>query len=506
MAVTEVTKTSYGQRVGSSFRGIGSGFLLLLIVGTVLLWWNEGRAVKTAKMLNRAEKVAVEMPDINTVNPEFDGQLVHASGMVATSDVLIDNLFGIQEKAIKLNRSVEYYQVQETSSSKTKDKLGGGQETVTTYDYKNGWSSSRINSSEFKDEKYRGANFVLCDVENQDWLAENVTFGAYRLPSELIRSISGEKPVELSLSEDVIKCLNQTAATVKKDTAVILAGRSEVTYKYIHISDNVLYIGADPMNPQIGDVKITFTKVLPGQVSILAKVAGDTFTKHTDKNGKSLETLSMGVKAMDEMFSSERASNKMWKWLLRLVGFFLIMGGLKGIFEILVTILKVIPFLANLVNLAMNIVIGVVAFACTLIVIALAWLYYRPVLGILLAIASPLLYSSPRRVRVKKGLRLLRFPMLPGRVGFSGNNKFKRASKSLIDLGHSLFTYCCVAGGRDTPPGGLHFASLRSGPSHCLLRPRYPRVLVSNGPLPLPLCGGAQAPGRGIPSSATKLA
>ena len=145
------------------------------------------------------------------------------------------------------------------------------------------------------------------------------------------------------------------------------------------------------LGKKVGDkltVKITFTKVLPGQVSILAKVAGDTFTKHTDKNGKSLETLSMGVKAMDEMFSSERASNNMWKWLLRLVGFFLIMGGLKGIFEILVTILKVIPFLANLVNLAMNIVIGVVAFAITLIVIALAWLYYRPVLGIiLLAIA-----------------------------------------------------------------------------------------------------------------------
>ena len=90
------------------------------------------------------------------------------------------------------------------------------------------------------------------------------------------------------------------------------------------------------------------------------------------------------MKAMDEMFSSERASNNMWKWLLRLVGFFLIMGGLKGIFEILVTILKVIPFLANIVNLAMNIVIGVVAFAITLIVIALAWLYYRPVLGIIL--------------------------------------------------------------------------------------------------------------------------
>lgn len=383
MAVQVTTKTSYGQRLGSSFRGIGSGFLLL-IVGTVLLWWNEGRAVKTARMLNRAEKVAIEMPDINSVNPEFDGKLVHATGKVATNDVLIDNLFGIQENAIKLERDVEYYQVQETSSSKTKDKLGGGQETVTTYDYKNGWSSSRINSSEFKDEKYRGSNIVLSDVENQDWIAENVTFGAYRLPSELIRSISGDKPVELSLSEDVIKALNKTAAMVKKDTAVLLAQAALKDYKYVHVNNNVVYIGADPMNPQIGDVKITFTKVLPGDVSVLAKVAGDTFTKHTDKNGKSLETLSMGVKAMDEMFSSERSTNKMWTWLLRILGFFLIAGGLKGIFEILITILKVIPFIANIVNLATNIVLNVVAFAWTVIVIALAWVYYRPVLGILL--------------------------------------------------------------------------------------------------------------------------
>ena len=121
----------------------------------------------------------------------------------------------------------------------------------------------------------------------------------------------------------------------------------------------------------------------------MAKVAGDTFTKHTDKNGKSLETLSMGVRAMDEMFSSERSSNKMWTWILRILGFFLVAGGLKGIFDILVTILKVIPFLANLVNLAVNLVLNVVAFAWTLIVIALAWVYYRPVLGILLlAIAA----------------------------------------------------------------------------------------------------------------------
>ena len=383
MAVTEVTKTSYGQRLGNSFKGIGTGFLLL-IAGTVLLWWNEGRAVKTTRMLNRAEKVAIEMPDINSVNPEFEGKLVHATGAAVTNDILIDNLFGIKENAVKLDRKVEYYQVRETSSSTTKDKIGGGQETTTTYDYKEGWSSVRINSSEFKDAKYRGVNFVLCDAESDNWTAENVTFGAYRLPKELISSISGDKPVELNLSEDLLKTINAAAGAAKKDTSRTLVEAVTGDLKYVHVKDNVLYIGQSSMNPQVGDVKITFTKVLPGDVSILAKVAGDSFTKHTDKNGKSLETLSMGTKAMDEMFASEHSSNKMWTWILRILGFFLVAGGLKGIFEIVITILKVIPFIANIVNLATNIVLNVVAFAWTVIVIALAWVYYRPVLGILL--------------------------------------------------------------------------------------------------------------------------
>lgn len=60
MAYTETTTTTYGQRVKKSFGGIGSG-ILLFIVGTILLWWNEGRAVKTTKMLNEAAGVTVEM-------------------------------------------------------------------------------------------------------------------------------------------------------------------------------------------------------------------------------------------------------------------------------------------------------------------------------------------------------------------------------------------------------------------------------------------------------------
>lgn len=107
MAYTETTTTTYGQRVKKSFGGIGSG-ILLFIVGTILLWWNEGRAVKTTKMLNEAAGVTVEMTDIGTIDPQFDGKLVHATGMTATIDSLIDSDFGVGVTAVKFNRKVEY--------------------------------------------------------------------------------------------------------------------------------------------------------------------------------------------------------------------------------------------------------------------------------------------------------------------------------------------------------------------------------------------------------------
>ena len=61
MAYQETKTTGYGTRVSNSLRGIGIGFLLLL-GGTALLWWNEGRTVKTTQMLEEAQTVAVRQP------------------------------------------------------------------------------------------------------------------------------------------------------------------------------------------------------------------------------------------------------------------------------------------------------------------------------------------------------------------------------------------------------------------------------------------------------------
>ena len=353
MAYTETTRTSYGKRLGNSLGGIVTG-LLLFVGGTVLIWWNEGRAVKTDKMLKEAQSQVVEMPDISRIDPAYEGKLVHAVGMATTADSLVDSQFKVGTRAIALRRDVEYYQWVEHAQSESKDKLGGAQETTTTYTYDLQWVNTPVSSASFHDPDYRNENFVRENVESDVKYAQNVSFGAFRLSPDQIRSIGGSTPL-----------------------AVVDSTGS-----------NVIYIGEDPSKPDVGDVKITFTQVKPAEISIVAAVSGDSFTSYTAKNGKTFSALRMGNIPQEQIFESEHATNKMMLWLFRILGFFLIMAGLRSIFSIVETLFKVIPFLSRIIGWGVGLVCGVVAFVWTLIVAAIAWIAYRPVVAIVLLVIA----------------------------------------------------------------------------------------------------------------------
>lgn len=376
MAYVEKTTTSYGKRLKDSVGGIGFGFLLL-IAGIVLLFWNEGRTVKTTKMLKEAQKVCIDVPDITSVDPELNGKTIHATGLAKTDEVLEESQFGVSANAIKLIRKVEYYQVVEHSKTETKDKIGGGQETTTTYTYEAEWCDEPVNSSSFHDPSERDDNWVLLKVDDQTIEAQNVAFGGYRLSPELISQKNDQVAHNVEIDEEYVAYLDSEISDLVEEDG-----------QFVHINGNVVYLGANPNHPYIGDVRVSFYRVDNGDVSIIAKVVGDTFEKFTAKNGYSLQRLSTGIHGMDEMFETEHSSNKTTAWLLRILGFLMIWFGLRNIFKILETLFKVLPFLANIVGLGLNIATFVLALVITLIVIALGWLWYRPLLGILLLVAA----------------------------------------------------------------------------------------------------------------------
>ncbi|MBR4522231.1 MAG: TMEM43 family protein [Prevotella sp.] len=428
MAYQEQQTTGYGTRVGKSFKAIGSGFLLFCI-GTALLWWNEGRTVKTAKMLEEAGGACVEMENPNKKDASLDGELICGTAMATTEDSLSDSQFGVGAKAIALHRKVEYYQWVEQSDEKTEDKLGGKEVTTTTYTYSKEWVSSPVESAEFKDPAYQNKNMVLTTVEGYDKYAENVKFGAYKLNESLIHLISSREGLDLAISEDLLKELDKSAQTayesfygVKKsaqqaeqqptETAVLSDSAKAVAdslkavndsiiknaqnkkdLEYIHQASNVLYFGRVPGSPEVGDVRVTFEKVVPAKVTVMAVVDGETFKAFKAKNGKRFQTLVMGKKTGDEILEAEEDANGFWKWVWRIVGVLLVIGGLNGILGFIETILKVVPFIAGIFGWGVGVVCTIVGIVWSLIVIAVAWLFYRPVLGIaLLAISAFLIW------------------------------------------------------------------------------------------------------------------
>lgn len=220
MAIEEVTTESWGSRLGGSFKGVLTGGVIFL-AAIPLLFWNEGRAVKTAKALEEGEAACVALPTADSIDPQYEGKLVHLTGNAVTQDTLTDGFFpGISLKAIELSRRVEYYQWVESESTREEKQVGGSVKKITTYSYSKKWVSEPEDSSSFKEAGHD--NIVhYTGVENENQNATNVTLGAFTLTPGQISSISGDKPVDL---KDV---------TLPQE----LTGRTAV-------SGNVLYIGA----------------------------------------------------------------------------------------------------------------------------------------------------------------------------------------------------------------------------------------------------------------------
>ena len=145
----------------------------------------------------------------------------------------------------------------------------------------------------------------------------------------------------------------------------------------------------DPANPQVGDVRITWEVISPKEaVSIVYVQTGDTFTPYHAKSGRDVALLGMGVQTADDLFTEAERNNVIFTWLVRFGGWFLMFIGLNMIFKPLSVLGDVVPFIGTLIGGASGVVAAVMAFILSLITIGIAWIWYRPLLGIALLAAA----------------------------------------------------------------------------------------------------------------------
>ncbi len=363
--VSEVTSQGWLSRIGESIKGLLFGGVLFL-AAFPLLWWNEGRAVQTYKSLQegRGAVVSVQAEKADAAN---EGRLVHLSGLATTQETLTDPVFGVVAQAIRLNRKAETYQWVETKKSENRKKLGGGEETVTTYSYSKDWSDRRVDSSDFK-EPSGHANPASLPFETESWQAQRVTLGGFQLSGGLTGSI--RRSVEVAFTQAGLDGLPGAVKTKAR------------------LSASALYIGGDPSAPSVGDARISFSKVPPADVSVIAQQLGAGLAPFQTKAGDALEMLEAGVVTADLMFKSAEQANTIMTWVLRGVGFLVMFFGVTMLLRPIRVVADVVPFFGTLVGMGLGLIAFAVAAPLSLLTIAIAWIASRPALGVTLVLVA----------------------------------------------------------------------------------------------------------------------
>lgn len=334
--------------------GFVGGFIILLI-GIIVLWSNEGRTVREQSTINEGLKNYTDISS-KKINDKYDGKLIATTGKIDLSEAseLKDSKFGISSKAVKLNRVVEMYQWNESCSNDDNDKKACS--------YEKEWSNKIIDSSNF--EKSGHSNPTSMKIESEEFVNDNIKVGAFILPSRLIGSLSYNKTYG---NDKLNEQYNNSVEGFK------------VYEKYITNSENT-------EEPQIGDLRISYKIASDGEVSMMGVQNDNTLRAYKSKKGKSIFSIRRGSYTGREILESRASVNKTIKWILRIFGTFLVIGGIAALFNPLVSLTNKVPVLGNIVNFSTSLFANVVGLAISLLVIAIAWFRFRPLLSIILIV------------------------------------------------------------------------------------------------------------------------
>ena len=375
-ASRRVRHESWLARLKGSIKSVLTG-VLLVCAALPAMWCNEGRAVTTARSLEEGQGAVVDIAS-DPVDPVNEGRLVHLTGRADTAETLGDPDFGVTANAIKLVRTTEMYQWQEYEKSETRDKDGGGKETVTTYSYSKTWSEQAIDSKAFR-QSWSYGNPGPVPFPSTTFVARTVTLGAFTLSPTLVQEMKEWQTLPVTKA---------MATALPRSTGMRLVGDG-------------YYRGLEPASPRIGDVRVRFSVVRPQTVSVVARQSKASFAPYQTRAGDALLMLEAGARSAESMFRSAAVVNRVLTWILRAVGFVFVFGGVLLVFRPVAVLGAVVPLFGSLLEAGLWLFSLGLAAALSLVTIATAWLFYRPLfaLGLLLAAVAALLWLRRRAAR-----------------------------------------------------------------------------------------------------------
>jgi hypothetical protein len=339
-------------------RNTGFG-LLLLIAACAMLFWAEGRAVKTARALEEGAGLVTEIK-ATAIDPAMEGKLVHINGTLAPQDTPQDKMFGVSAAgATLLKRKVEMFQWQEVKESVESD----GKKTER-YRYDKKWEERAIDSSKFTEGDFR-INPPL-PFESDSFAIAEGRVEAFRL---LGTDLSG---------------LGKTSALILSEADLTAFTSTLGNGKPITLSNNAVLHSFNPAGPVIGDLRISYQKVVVDTLSAVGQQKADRLVPFKASNGNEVFLFEDGLLPANQMFERAQAQNTMLTWGLRVFGLIIMFIGGKLMFSILTGLADFIPGVGSIVQAGTTLAAMAIAVLLSSLAIAAGWIFYRPLLALII--------------------------------------------------------------------------------------------------------------------------
>ncbi len=360
-----------GKRDGGGIKGLLGGLLggaALLLVATLVLFWNEGRTVKRTAVLAEG-KALVQSVEAEAVDPANEGRLLHVRSELAATGRLLDPDFGVEAEGIALRRRVEMYQWQEKKSRQEGDKQG------YDYRYEKTWSGEPIEHAGF-DRPQGHENPAALPFPSSRWNADEVRLGAFSLGPDAINELSSWESVGPSMQS----LPANLAASLRVEAGVLTS--------------------ADSLDsPAIGDIRIRFDRVPLGRASVVAQQKAGRLEPFAVKQGELL-LAQRGSVGSAALFDAAGSRNSSMGWALRSGGFMAFWIGFGLMLRPISGVLGSLPIIGGIGRMVTTVVAGLLALSLSLLTIVSGWLFYRPWLLIVflgaLAFAIIWLVRRPR--------------------------------------------------------------------------------------------------------------
>jgi len=331
----------------------------LAIVGTLVLFWNEGRAVKVTISLQEALDQVITVSSEKPFDKSMEGRIVHISGPLMTGEPLTEMDYNIMVQAVKLKRRVQMYQwVEETLEHSYGESLASVQAEDRTYFY----------TQEFKDELIDSRGFYMrhghenpskFPMESRTYIAEHVTIGAFEIGDE----VKGRMNTFIEVTSD-----------------------SRPDDPSIKMHSGMYYHCNDVFSPEIGDLRIHFSFAgLQGEYyTVIGLVKTGKIVPYRSISGKKrVLIVQKGEVKLDDAFRQEHKAQRMTTWGFRFVGFVIVFFAVTCTSHLLTILLTGNILTAQLAPDPENLVSSnlAVAFSASLMITSVAWIVHRPWLG-----------------------------------------------------------------------------------------------------------------------------